>query len=204
MFKVSIFHCKRTVKINWKKYYLKFCHPFLSSSLIIVTHLLLSFFMRKFKACICYFLTNCYLSPNYSPSKTMKDDFFSSIKLFSFSRYLNFCISIFPSCPLVSHCFRAWSKIYLKVYDVISCLNKTLILHFIWYLEKEKIYDIETLSIDRVLNKENIFYAENIHQKLVPDPFIILVRNPKQPLHARNSFRNKILSKGIIKSPWKS
>ena len=34
-------------------------------------------------------------------------------------------------------------------------------------------------------------HAENVHQKLVPDPFLILVNNPnpKQPLHARNSFR---------------
>ena len=25
-----------------------------------------------------------------------------------------------------------------------------------------------------------------MHQKLVPDPFLILANNPKQPLHARN------------------
>ena len=34
--------------------------------------------------------------------------------------------------------------------------------------------------------------AEIVHQKLVPDPFVILVNNPKHPLHARNSFENKI------------
>ena len=34
-------------------------------------------------------------------------------------------------------------------------------------------------------------HAENVHQKLVPDPFLILVNNPKQPLHARNAFKNK-------------
>ena len=48
--------------------------------------------------------------------------------------------------------------------------------HFVWYLEKEKGYDIETLFIDGVLNKEHFYgkirkYAENMHQKLVPDPF---------------------------------
>ena len=61
------------------------------------------------------------------------------------------------SSPLflpISHCFRAWSKINLKVYDVIICRNKNLT-HFVWYLEKEKRYDIETLSIDRVFNKEH-------------------------------------------------
>ena len=33
--------------------------------------------------------------------------------------------------------------------------SPTLITHFVWYLEKEKRYDIETLSIDRVLNKKH-------------------------------------------------
>ena len=32
----------------------------------------------------------------------------------------------------------------------------------------------------------------NVQQKLVPDAFLILVNNPEQPLHARNSFENKI------------
>ena len=49
--------------------------------------------------------------------------------------------------------------------------------HFVWYLEKEKGYDIETLFIDGVLNKEHFYgkirkYAENMHQKLIPDPFL--------------------------------
>ena len=35
-------------------------------------------------------------------------------------------------------------------------------------------------------------HAENAHQKLFPDPFLILINNPKQPLHARNYFKNKI------------
>ena len=74
-----------------------------------------------------------------------------------------------------------------------STVYINLITHFVWYLEKEKRYDIETLSIDRVLNKENFYgkiMQKNVHQKLVPDSFFILVDNPKQPLHARNSFKN--------------
>ena len=35
-------------------------------------------------------------------------------------------------------------------------------------------------------------HVENVHQMLVPDPFLILVGNPKQSSHARNSFKNKI------------
>ena len=39
-----------------------------------------------------------------------------------------------------------------------------VITHFVWYLDKEKSYDIETLSIDRVLDKEH-FYGK-IMQKM--------------------------------------
>ena len=39
-----------------------------------------------------------------------------------------------------------------------------------------------------------------MHQKLVPDPFLILVNNSKQPLHTRNYFKNKMFWKRITKS----
>ena len=55
-------------------------------------------------------------------------------------------IFVFPSSPFflpVSHCFRGWWKRNLKVFDVISCLNKNLIKHFVWYLKKGKRYDID-------------------------------------------------------------
>ena len=34
--------------------------------------------------------------------------------------------------------------------------------------------------------------AENVHQKLVLGPFLVLVNKAKQPLHARSCFKNKI------------
>ena len=46
-------------------------------------------------------------------------------------------------------------------------------------------------------------HAENVHQKLVLDPFLILVNNPKQPLHVKNSFKIKIYNK-ITQNPLKS
>ena len=36
-------------------------------------------------------------------------------------------------------------------------------------------------------------HAQNVYQKLVLDPFLILVNNPKQPLHARNYFEDMII-----------
>ena len=43
--------------------------------------------------------------------------------------------------------------------------------------------------------------AENVHQKLAPDPFLILLIIPKHPLQARNAFKNKLFWKRIIKKP---
>ena len=42
--------------------------------------------------------------------------------------------------------------------------------------------------------------SENVHQNLAPDPFLILLNDRKQPLHARN----KEFWKRIIKKPLKN
>ena len=117
-------------------------------------------------------------------------------------RSRNFCISSSPLFLPVSHCFRGWSNVNLIVCD-INWLNINLT-HFVWYLGKEKRYDIETLPDDRVLNK-NIFMEKSC-RKCVPKasrrpPFNFGNPNPKQPLHARNSFKSKISWNGIIKNP---
>ena len=112
-----------------------------------------------FKACVCYFLSNFYFSPNDIPSKTMKMFLFHQKSSFRIQDIQSF---VFLSCPLffpVSQCLRGWSKKNLNIYDVINCLNKNLVTHFVWYLEKEIRCDIETLSIVRELNKEH-FYGE--------------------------------------------
>ena len=51
------------------------------------------------------------------------------------------------------------------------------------------------LSIDRVLNIRNICVGKSCRKcapEAIPDPFLTLVNHPKKPLHARNSFKNKI------------
>ena len=140
--------------------------------------------------------------------KLWKMLFISSKRLFSFLRYSNFSISTFCLFLPVSHCLRAWLKINLnKVYDIINCLSKNLITHFVWYLEKEKRYEVETLTIDTdiklgALNKGH-FYGKSCRKcapKASPRSCFILVNSPKQPLHARNSFKNKKFGKGIIKN----
>ena len=116
-----------------------------------------------FKACVCYFLTNFYFLPNDSASKTMKKFLFH---LKSSFRSWDIQISVDSSFPLffsVSHYFRGWFKKNLKVCDVINCLNENLVTYYVWYLEKEIRCDIETLSIDRVLNTEH-FFVKILHK----------------------------------------
>ena len=96
-------------------------------------------------ACVHYFLSNFYFSPNDSPSKTMKNDFISSKKLFLFLRHFVL-------------------EKNLKVHEVIDCLNKNLITFFVWYLEKEIRCGNENFSINTELNKEH-FYGK-IKQKM--------------------------------------
>ena len=93
------------------------------------------------KACVCYFLS-IFFNQMIALQKLWKMFFIWSKKLFWFSRYSNFCIFVFLSFFHVSHCFRGWFKKNLKVYNVINCLNKNLITHFVWFLEKKKRYDI--------------------------------------------------------------
>ena len=116
------------------------------------------------KGCIRYFIHFLLFHQMVPPPKLwkmflfhLKSSFCSwDIQIFVYSSSLLF----FP----VSHCFRGWFKKNLKVYDVVNCLNKKWITHYVWYLEKEMRCDIETLSIDRVLNTEH-FYGK-IMQKI--------------------------------------
>ena len=125
------------------------------------------YFHRSFLKLVSAIFYQIFISDQMiALQKLQKMLFISSKKLFSFARYSNFCIFVFPSSPLyfpVSHCFRRWSKINFKVYDVINYVNKNSITHFVWHLEKEKRYDIETLPIDGVSHKEH-FYRKIMHK----------------------------------------
>ena len=62
--------------------------------------------------------------------------------------------------------------------------------HLVWYLEKEKSYDIETLSIDRVLNKEH-FYGKIIRKcapKASPEPLFYFGKQPKTAIACKKFF----------------
>ena len=71
-------------------------------------------------------------------SKLWKMFFISSKKLFLFSRYSDFCISVFCLFLRVSHCFRGWSKINLEIYDVFNCLWKNVITYLFDILRRKK------------------------------------------------------------------
>ena len=85
--------------------------------------------------------------------------FLFHLKISFHSQYIK--IFVFPSTPL-----------FLQV-SVISCLDKNLITYFVWHLEKEKRYNIETLPIEKVLNKGN-FHGKTSRKyvsKASPRPF---------------------------------
>ena len=137
----------------------------------------------------------------YSLKKLWKTLVISSKKLSSFSRYLMFYISLFPtfsSCPtFLEKMIEDKSSNYLQ---------KNLKTHVVWYIEKRSGSDIENWLTDRVLNNEHV-YRKSIRkcpQKLVPDPILILVNSPKQPMYAGNTFENKIFWKRIIKNFFES
>ena len=107
--------------------------------------------------------------------KLWKMFFISSKKLFSFLRYSNFSIFVFPSLfSMPATALKVDSRKNLEVYNIIKCLYKNLITHFVWYLGKERRCDIETLPIDRVFNTEHFYgkiMQKNKHQKLAETPF---------------------------------
>ena len=82
----------------------------------------------------------------------------------------------------------------------MNWLNKNLKIHIVWYLEKERRSDIETWSFEKVLNKEQ-FYGKSVCRICAPKA---LVKSPKEPIHARKSFEDKIFWKMIIKKPYRS
>ena len=107
------------------------------------------------------FIKFLFLHQMIALQKLWKMFFFLSKKLFSFSKYSNFCISVLPFFLPVSH-WRGWSKTNLKVRDTINCLNKNSITCFVGYLGREKRYGIESLSIDGVSDKGH-FYRKIVH-----------------------------------------
>ena len=145
------------------------------------------------------FSSNLFFFTKWEPFKNYEKCLLFHLKSSFRSRDIQFFVFLsFTLSSPVDHFFRGWSKINLKVHDVINCLYKNSITYFVWYLEKEKRYDIETLSIDRGSDKEH-FYRKMMQKmykkRIAPDLFTTLVNNPKQSLHARNSFKRKISKK---------
>ena len=68
---------------------------------------------------------------------------------------------------------------------------------------EKKSYGTETFSIDIVSNKEHFHgkkQAQNVYQKVVPDPFLILVNNPKQPCMQKTILKIRYFVRGLSKS----
>ena len=102
------------------------------------------------------FFTKFFVFHKFS-FKNYEKLFISSKKLFRSGNIQFFVLLLSSLFFPVNHCFRGWSDKNLNVYDVINSLIKNLITFSLISWEKKIRYDIETLSIDRVLNKEHIY-----------------------------------------------
>ena len=116
-----------------------------------------------FKACLCYFLSNFYFFTKWQPFKNYEKCFLFHLKCTFHSWDIHIFVYLsFPFFLPAGHCFKGWSKINLKSW--CHQLSENLITHFVWYLVKGKSYDVETLSIDRVSDKEHCY--RKIMQKM--------------------------------------
>ena len=143
------------------------------------------------KACVCYFLSKFYFSPNDSPSKTMKNVFYFIEKaLFIVEIFKSFVYSSSPLFSLSAIALEDDSRKILSLwYHQLSKyeINNTLcLIHWerneVWHWNFVHWYSIKY----RTFLWKN--HAEDGHQKLVPDPSLILLNNPNQPWHAKNYF----------------
>ena len=91
-----------------------------------------------FKDCVHYFYQIFIFHQMIALQKLWKMFFISTKKLFSFLRYSDICISFFTSFSVCQPLLLRLFKDKSKVYDVINYLNKNLLTHFVWYLEKDK------------------------------------------------------------------
>ena len=125
--------------------------PFLVIWVILNLYLALSqkWNLPYIKACVIFYIF--IFNQMIALQKLWKTFFILSKKLFSFLRHSNFSISIFPIIPF-SQCFRDWSKINLKVYDVINCLNKNLINILFDIFGKKKCMTLKICPLIDVIN----------------------------------------------------
>ena len=154
-----MYHFKSKKTVSKTKWFVRKFYIAISVKRILARPIFLGSYVWYLKLESAIFYQVFIFSSNDSPSKTMKCAFYFIWKDIPF-----FVLFFFPLFLPVSHFFRGWLKINRKVHDVINCLNKSLITHSVWYLEKEQRYDIETLSIDGVSYKEQ-FYRK-IMQKI--------------------------------------
>ena len=130
----------------------------LDSNHIFLLKSTMHIFFWSLSLCLLFSSNFCFFT-KWWPFKNYEKCILFHLK--SSFRFRDIQIFVFPFI-FVGHCFGGWRKINLKVHDVINCLNRNSITHFVSYLGKEKRY-IETLFIDEVSDKEH-FYRKIMHK----------------------------------------
>ena len=86
--------------------------------------------------------------------------FVSSQKLFSFSRYFNFCLDFLG---MQKKRFDQTDKVNFEIYDVTPWLTKNYKTHIAQYLTNQRQPDNEILSVNRT--SQEIYFSLKIMQK---------------------------------------
>ena len=111
MFQICLTHQIYLIRQIWSNWFDRVLAA-ISQCLIGLTNYVSFFFLKLVSAIFHQFFI---FKQMIALQKLWKMFFISSKKLFSFSRYSNFYVSVFPSFSSVSHCFRGWFNINLIV-----------------------------------------------------------------------------------------
>ena len=98
--------------------------------------------------------------------------FISSEELFSFTRYINFCLDV---SVLQKELLTQKDKVNFKNYDVTNWLTNISNTYIAQYFTKQKQLDNENQSVHRFITREIFFFKnheENLLGELVPDFFL--------------------------------
>ena len=115
------------------------------------------------------FIFICFID---SPLKMIKNTFYFILKVFPFTKYLNFCLDILVA---QKKRFNYENKISFKIFDATSWLTNNYNAHVAHYLTKLRQPDSEFGQVIQNIAAEILFFkidAENEAGRLVLDLFV--------------------------------
>ena len=151
--------------------------------------------------CPLFFIKSLFFHQMIALQKLWKMFFISSKKLFFLFKFLYFCRLLFFSLSTIALQVDQKKILSLRRHQLSKKELNNIFCVISW--EGNNVWRWNLVHWWNIKWGTSSWqnHAENVYQKLVPDPFLILLCNLKQPLHARYSFKNKVFWKKTIKKP---